>query len=166
MNAPRRLVAAAITVLVLLVGTACYLEAAQQRKPKPRNAVTLQDSTGRVEKPAGYDSKGKALKTYTTIRLKYYLHIDGWFDADGLNVEFVQSRGPATKMKTVSGSSTAIMEPGDIIVAVDGNPVTTPNDYADAMNTAGANNPNQVMITVRDCNSGNDRDYFVKPHKH
>jgi S1-C subfamily serine protease len=146
---------------------ACYLEAAPPKKVKPPNNVTFKDSTKKVtttKQVPGHGGRSYTTTTTTSVDpLRYYLHIQGWFDADGLNIEVVYN-GPAQRLRRANGLGVGRMEPGDIIVAVDGNPVTSPDDYVNAMNTAGDNNPSLVLITVRDWRTGSDIDWYVKPN--
>jgi S1-C subfamily serine protease len=55
------------------------------------------------------------------------------------------------------------MEVGDIIVEVDGKKVTTPQEYAKALNNVA--DPDKVKLKVKDKNTGNDVDFYVSARK-
>jgi S1-C subfamily serine protease len=95
----------------------------------------------------------------TQVQLKRYLQVRGWWSKDGLRIASVRPMGPATRMVSPDGQTTASLEPGDTIVEVEGTKIESEADYAQAMN--GAADPNHIEIKVRDVRSGKIYTWFV-----
>ena len=131
---------------------------AAEDKKKPADAKSINDKKGEVTAVA--DGATATAK----LPLKYCLDIQGWFDKDGLNITEVNAEGPAGHLAMKMGEEgEAALEPGDIIVEVDGKKVTTPKDYADALNNA--KNHDGVKLKVKDVRTGDMQEFFAKSSK-
>jgi hypothetical protein len=88
------------------------------------------------------------------LRLEYQLRIMAIYHSGGLTVTQVFPGGPATRL-TLAGQKgvAATLEPGDLITHVNGQRITSQNDYYLAMYQAGARGGN-VTISVVDVNTG------------
>jgi len=68
----------------------------------------------------------------TQVQLNRYLQVRGWWSKDGLRIAAVRRGGPATRMTSPDGQTTAAIEPGDTIVEVQGTKIESQADYAKA----------------------------------
>jgi len=150
------------TLLALFAGFLFSLAATAQAqdekkdKEKPKDAATLDDEAQEVTTTSGTKQETKK------IDLKYYLQVSGYFDKQGYNIEKITDGSPVTQLADDNGN-TAMMEVGDIIVEVDGKKVTTPQEYAKALNNVA--DPAKIKLKVKDKNTGNDVDFYVSARK-
>ncbi len=126
------------------------------KNEKPKNAPTLDDRTATVTETVNGEEKKK------TIDLKYSLKVKGYFDKHGFHMEEVEAGGPAARLSNDAGQM-AQMEKGDIIVEVEGKPVTSPESYAKAIN--GAADHTKIKVKVQDVNSGDKADFVAEAAK-
>jgi membrane-associated protease RseP (regulator of RpoE activity) len=91
-------------------------------------------------------------------QLKRYIQVRGTWGNDGFRVTAVKQDGPAAKLKSADGKTEAALQPGDVIVEVEGTKITSEADYAKAMN--GAKNPDKIEIKVKDT-SGKVNTWYV-----
>jgi S1-C subfamily serine protease len=140
----------------------CWTATARQQddkkeKEKPKDAATLNDEEQTLTTTS--DDKTKTKK----IELKYYLQVSGYFDKDGFNIEKVTKDGPATQLRDDDGNGGVTLEAGDIILELDGFKVTTPEEYAKAIN--GVGDHEKVKLKIRDKNTGNDVVFYATARK-
>ena len=151
------------TLLALFAGFLFSLAATAQAqdekkdKEKPKDAATLDDEAQELTTTSGTKQETKK------IDLKYYLQVSGYFDKQGYNIEKITDGAPVTQLADDNGNVTMTMEVGDIIVEVDGKKVTTPQEYAKALNNVA--DPAKVKLKVKDKNTGNDVDFYVSARK-
>jgi S1-C subfamily serine protease len=151
------------TLLALFAGFLFSLAATAQAqdekkdKEKPKDAATLDDEAQEVTTTSGTKQETKK------IDLKYYLQVSGYFDKQGYNVEKITDGSPVTPLSDDNGNNAIMMEVGDIIVEVDGKKVTTPQEYAKALNNVA--DPEKIKLKVKDKNTGNDIDLYVSARK-
>jgi S1-C subfamily serine protease len=94
----------------------------------------------------------------TTLQIRPQLKIRVSIEPGGARVASVQA-GPATRMKRADNPNIrGLMEQGDIITKVDGNPIKTLDDLRDGI--AGGK---QVTLTVWDKRSKKEVDWIVDP---
>lgn len=80
----------------------------------------------------------------------------------GLIISSATENGPATQLKLASDPNvTGALEPGDLIRAVDGNPVRSLDDYYRAMEAARARN-GRVRLSVEDVRTGRKVDWIAQ----
>lgn len=133
-----------LTVLACVaVGLSMALPADDEKKAK--DAASLDDE--KQEVTTTKDGKKETKK----IELKYYLQVAGHFSKEGFTMEMIGAGGPAQQLDDGSGNI-AMLEVGDIIVEVDGKKVSSPEDYAKAIN--GVSNAEKVKLNVKDKNTG------------
>jgi S1-C subfamily serine protease len=151
------------TLLALFAGFLLSLAATAQAqdekkdKEKPKDAATLNDEEQEVTTTSGTKQETKK------IDLKYYLQVSGYFDKQGYNIEKITDGSPVTQLSDDNGNNAIMMEVGDIIVEVDGKKVTTPQEYAKALNNVA--DPEKIKLKVKDKNTGNDIDLYVSARK-
>jgi S1-C subfamily serine protease len=151
------------TLLALFAGFLFSLAATAQAqdekkdKEKPKDAATLDDEAQEVTTTSGTKQETKK------IDLKYYLQVSGYFDKQGYNIEKITDGSPVTQLSDDNGNNAIMMEVGDIIVEVDGKKVTTPQEYAKALNNVA--DPEKIKLKVKDKNTGNDIDLYVSARK-
>jgi S1-C subfamily serine protease len=99
-----------------------------------------------------------------TVKLvpKYTLKVKGYFAGDGFHIDEVDANGPAARLDDGNGG-TAMMEKGDVITAVDGIPIRSPQDYARAMN--GAADHSKTRVKVKDVNTGKEMEFTTDAEK-
>ncbi|HEV3083961.1 MAG TPA: PDZ domain-containing protein [Gemmataceae bacterium] len=151
------------TLLALFAGFLFSLAATAQAqdekkdKEKPKDAATLNDEEQEVTTTSGTKQETKK------IDLKYYLQVSGYFDKQGYNIEKITEGSPVTQLSDDNGNNAIMLEVGDIIVEVDGKKVTTPQEYAKALNNVA--DPEKIKLKVKDKNTGNDIDLYVSARK-
>jgi S1-C subfamily serine protease len=144
-------------ICALLAALLCVAAVSRADEDRPKDAPTLDDQAGTLTKTVD----GKPEKT--KVDLKYCLKVKGYFTKDGLHVEELDGDGPAAMLHDADGNAVAMMEVGDAITEVDGKKVKSAEEYAKALN--GAADPDKVKLKVRDKNTGNDFEYYVKAVK-
>jgi hypothetical protein len=95
--------------------------------------------------------------TTRAVDLRYRLLISAEFTAQGARVLAVNPAGPGAWMRLPDGTR-GILEPGDLVTAVDGMPVRGLPNYYSAMNAGGRNK----RLTVRDRNTGREAVWDVR----
>lgn len=85
------------------------------------------------------------------LRLKRFIQVRGDWTPQGFKVTEVKRGGPATRMKSVIGNPVSL-EPGDVIVEVEGIKIKSQEDYIRAMNNAP--DPDRISILLRDWRTG------------
>ena len=143
-----------------LVGLAAMAQAQDENKEdkeKPKDAPSLNDEEQEVTTTSGTKQETKK------IDLKYYLQVTGYFDKKGFHIEKITEGAPVLQLTDDNGNVGAMMEVGDVIVEVDGKKVTTPQEYAKALN--GVSDAEKVKLKIKDKNTGNDVDYYVSAKK-
>ena len=145
----------AVLCIVLLLGLGTLVRGGVKNdKEKPKDAPTLDDRTATLTEVAGGKEK------QTKVDLKYSLKVKGYFDADGFNIEEFDMDGPAAKLTDAAGTGqTAILDKGDIIVAVDGKRIKSAQDYVKAIN--GAADHTKIKLKIRDVRSGQEAEFLA-----
>jgi hypothetical protein len=85
------------------------------------------------------------------VDLRYRMLVTAEFTAQGARVQAVNPAGPGAWMRLPDGTR-GILEPGDVITAVDGMAVRSQADYYSAMNAGGK----AKKLTVRDRKTGRE----------
>jgi S1-C subfamily serine protease len=151
------------TTLVLFASVFLTLPSAAQadnekkaNKEKPKDAATLNDEEQVVTTTV--DGKTKTKK----IDLTYYLQVTGYFAKNGFHIEKLTPGGPAARLMDDSGNDWR-MDPGDIIVEVDGKKVASPEAYAKAINAV--TDHEKIKLKIKDKNTGNDVELYASARK-
>ena len=127
------------------------------------NAVTRLTKTDVRDKPVEeMDIEKTRLKVVDLIKApgvkpKRYIQVQGVWETNGFRITAVKPGGPATKM--TNGATTWCLEPGDVIVEVEGTKIESQVDYTNAVN--GAANPDKIEIKVWDCRWGKVYTWYV-----
>ena len=115
---------------------------------------------------AGQDPETDTLKRNTRITYtpQYRLQIMGaYYPGQGFRVTSVEANGPATKLvKPGEPDTHGTLEPGDVIMRVDGQQVESLQSFYDLLK-AGAGTHGKVVISVRDVNTQQIIDWEATP---
>lgn len=160
-------------ILAFLALALVSLSASAQGNPKksrPENARIYGDAKQEVkqgtkvnvqrrEKTYGAGPGGGSTSRTVAVAVvmpenRFMLNVGGWFDSEGFNLEDIPASSAVSALYDQPEKKGARyrLEPGDVIAAINGNPVTTYEEYVYALNSAP--NPRDVELEVIDCNSG------------
>ena len=142
-------------------------KAGDKLKVQRAEVKTKADKDGKLDvvsitRPAG---EGEEVTIPTTY---WSLDIDGWFDAEGVNVAAMFPRSGLWGMRAAAGGKTDKSENtytqiGDIITHIDSIPVTSYERMVYAINAA--KNPRDLPVVVMDGRSGGKQLVYVSAHK-
>jgi hypothetical protein len=147
--------ALALAAAIAITSGVC---AEQPPKKKPVGAQSLQERHAKItyqKRVEKVDAQGR--KTYAVMvqECQWMLGVSGWFDNEGLNLTSIAPWSSVLRLTDRPGGQGRRynLEVGDVIASVDGQPVTTSDDYFNALN--GAANPRSVEIEIIDWRTGN-----------
>lgn len=162
---------------------------AQQRKQKPQGATMINDaqpslqggqttprmnSMPRNESQFGQNGNQKRAQAMAAViepeaavvpQTQWALLTNGWFDYEGLNLDYIPNNSPLLRANSRwdRRGQTYRLEPGDVIAAIDGQPVTNYQDYLYALNYAA--NPRNLSIQVINWRDGSTLNLWVSAQK-
>lgn len=90
--------------------------------------------------------------------LTLVLRVQANFDQGKMVIDDVNPNGPAAKLRN-NQFSRARAEPGDVIVAIDGNPIASHDDFVEAMNNSIDGN---LKLTIRNWKDGKSSDFWTQ----
>src|SRR4029079_1251144 len=118
--------------LLLAIGLALILTPPTfaQSKAKPAGAQTIQERHARVsyqKQMTKQDGNGRTYAARVIRESHWMLGVSGWFDSEGLNLTYIMPGSTVQRLtdRPAGRGRRYTLEIGDIVAAVDGQPVTT-----------------------------------------